>query len=81
MARLIFRKMAKALDTTTFEYTAKEQQAEQLIAALEKAKPKKRKKVLPAPNEGSGTSQGGDGETSEEGYPLHSVKGRDNRGG
>lgn len=43
--------MAKALDTTTFEYTVKEQQAEQLMAALEKAKPKKRKQILPALNE------------------------------
>ena len=49
--RLLFRKLGKALDLSNFEITATYQQVSQLTQALENAKPQKRKKVLPAPNE------------------------------
>lgn len=49
-ARLLFRKLGKSLNEATFQYTTSEQQNEQLLAALEKAKPKKKKKVVPDPN-------------------------------
>ncbi|RYP64451.1 hypothetical protein DL771_008739 [Monosporascus sp. 5C6A] len=49
--RLLFRKFAKALDEKTNRLSAAEVHNSQLAAALEKAKPKKRKKVQPEPNE------------------------------
>lgn len=49
--RLIFRKTAKALDASTLESSLMEQHNEQLTVSIEKTKPKKRRKVLPAPNE------------------------------
>ncbi|RYP65656.1 hypothetical protein DL771_008208 [Monosporascus sp. 5C6A] len=50
-ARLLFRKLSKALDEKTSKLSAVEVHNSQLTAALKKAKPKKRRKVQPEPNE------------------------------
>ncbi|RYP57397.1 hypothetical protein DL771_011482 [Monosporascus sp. 5C6A] len=50
-ARLLFRKLGKALDEKALKLSAAEVHNSQLTAALEKAKHKKRKKVQPEPNE------------------------------
>ncbi|RYP71326.1 hypothetical protein DL771_004903 [Monosporascus sp. 5C6A] len=50
-ARLLFRKLGKALDEKSLKLSAAEVHNSQLAAALEKAKPKKRRKVQPEPNE------------------------------
>ncbi|RYP29618.1 hypothetical protein DL768_011211 [Monosporascus sp. mg162] len=49
--RLLFRKFAKALNEKTNRLSAAEVHNSQLTAALKKAKPKKRRKVQPEPNE------------------------------
>lgn len=48
--RLYLQKLGKALDESLFAITAEQQRVSQLTAALKKAKPTKRKKVIPAPN-------------------------------
>ncbi|RYP58830.1 hypothetical protein DL771_011106 [Monosporascus sp. 5C6A] len=50
-ARLLFRKIGKALDEKNNKLSATEVQNSQLTAAIDKAKPKKRKTVQPEPNE------------------------------
>ncbi|RYP56943.1 hypothetical protein DL771_011516 [Monosporascus sp. 5C6A] len=50
-ARLLFRKMRKALDVSNSELTALENHNSQLTSALEKARPKKLRKVEADPNQ------------------------------
>ncbi|RYP70924.1 hypothetical protein DL771_005174 [Monosporascus sp. 5C6A] len=50
-ARLLFRKMRKALDVSSSELTALEHHNSQLTPALEKARPKKLRKVEADPNQ------------------------------
>lgn len=50
-AHLLFKKMGKALDDWDIKLTATENHKNQLMAALEKAGPKKRRKVEPDPNQ------------------------------
>lgn len=49
--RLFFRKYGKALDTQIARNTITEARNASLEGALERAKPKKRKRVIPDPNE------------------------------
>lgn len=48
--RLLFQKLSKALDTITAQVAAAEALADYLQASLDRAKPKKRRKVLPDPH-------------------------------
>ena len=50
-ARLLFRKIGRALDETSSKLTAAENHNSQLTSALERACPKKRKKVEADPNQ------------------------------
>ena len=50
-ARLMFRKLGKALDISTVKLTAVELENCQLTEGIKKSKEKKKKKVVPAPNE------------------------------
>ncbi|RYP02834.1 hypothetical protein DL765_010673 [Monosporascus sp. GIB2] len=50
-ARLLFRKLAKALDQRVLEISSAEYQVEVLQAQLEKARPSKRRNVVPDPNQ------------------------------
>ncbi|OBS20524.1 hypothetical protein FPOA_17809 [Fusarium poae] len=49
-ARLLFRKVGKALDDNIVKLTAAEVQTDHLTNALEKARPQKRRRVIPDPN-------------------------------
>ncbi|KAI1087943.1 hypothetical protein F5B19DRAFT_496850 [Rostrohypoxylon terebratum] len=48
--RLLCQKPSKALDTITAKVAASEAKTDYLQASLDRAKPKKRRKVLPDPN-------------------------------
>ncbi|RYP57346.1 hypothetical protein DL771_011489 [Monosporascus sp. 5C6A] len=50
-ARLLFRKISRALDEKNLKLSAAEVHNSQLTAAIDKAKPRKRRKVQPEPNE------------------------------
>lgn len=50
-SRLLFRKMGKALDDRINQLAATELKVQKLTAALERAYPKKRRKVVADPNE------------------------------